>query len=231
MAAMGVEVIQPSAVAIADWWDPNDAGLCIVAAYRAINTPGNPWPNDAPPNYLATLVNNANPGTFDLVEGNGPVPWAIGTGWTFLGAGAAQWLDTGVIPGTTGWSMLVQFANAPGANNVVAGQRDLGNTYFELWPWNFPGQVIYGNGAVVAVAPSLLTGNLGVGGFQGYRNGVADGGAIGGWAGPTPRSVYIGRRNGAIPFWYSGDIESVVIYNCTLTAPQMAAVAAAMTQL
>lgn len=231
--AFGTEVVMPGGAAVAfDWWDPTGAGLCVVAAYRAINTPGNPWPNDPPANYLATLVNNANPGVFNLVEGNGAVPWAAATGWTFLGAGAAQWLDTGVVPGTTGWSMLVQYANALGANAVIAGQYNgIAGTQFELWPWNFPGRIQYANGFSSNVPPGLLTGNIGVGGFQGYRNGIVDGGPIPGWSGPTPRSVYIGARNGAAPWWFTGDIESLAIYNCTLTGPQMLVVATAMSQL
>lgn len=229
--AFGTEVVVIGGAPPPDWWDPNVAGLCVVAAYRAINTPGNPWTNDAPNVYADTLVNNANPGVFNLVEGNGAVPWAIGTGWSFLGAGAAQWLDTGVVPGTTGWSMLVQFANTVGSG-VVAGQYNtIAGTQFEIWPWNFPNRVQYGNGFNFVVPPSLLTGNLGMGGFQGYRNGIADGGPIPGWSGPTPRSVYIGCRNGVAPNWYTGDVESVAIYNCTLTAPQMLAVATAMSQL
>jgi len=65
----------------ADWWDPNTEGLCVVAAYRAINTPGNTWTNDRPNVYADTLVNNANPGTFDLVEvPPGPIPWTINIG-------------------------------------------------------------------------------------------------------------------------------------------------------
>jgi hypothetical protein len=219
------------AVAGPDWWDPNSEALCIVGAYRAINTPGNPWPNDAPAIYIDTLVNNANPGVNDLTEGNGPIPWVAVVGWSFVAA-AVQWFDTGIVPGTTGWSMLAQYANGLGANAVVCGQFNGFQTFFELWPWNAPGRVVYGNGNITVPVPGLLTGNIGIGGFQGYRNGIADGGPIGAWSAPTVRSIYIGRRNGiAAAWWFTGDIESVAIYNCTLTAPQMLAVATAMTAL
>jgi len=209
------------------WWNPDGetlggiGGDC-VGAYQAKSAA----------TYLASLVNLANPGTNDLVEGNGAVPWAGGTGWGFVTA-AAQWFNTGLVPANDqSWSMLVQFSNSvnPAADVVYCGLRNGGGREFlltERWV-----QVRYANGGQVNIPPSLgATGNLGVAGAQGYRNGIADGGAIGIWTGASIRSIYIGRSNAAAPSYCTADIESIAIYNVILTAPQVAARATAMAAL
>ena len=45
-----------------------------------------------------------------------------------------------------------------------------------------------------------------------------------------PIPVHIGRINGA-PIYLDGKIQAFALYDCTLTAPQVAAVAAAMAAL
>jgi hypothetical protein len=72
-----------------------------------------------------------------------------------------------------------------------------------------------------------------VAGNTGYRNGAADPGAIGAWTGAAVSAVYICAINDAgVPtFFTSAYIQALAIYDCTLTAPQVAAVAAAMAAL
>lgn len=218
--------------ALANWWDPNNVGLSIAGAYRAINSVGTPW-GGGPTAYAQTLVNQANPGVNDLVEGNGGVPWVQATGWGFV-AGFAQWLDTGLVPANDqSWSMLVQFA--PNANNVLAlaGSQSGAGNRLALFIDNVGGnRRFYSNGGQVAVAAAVVAANMGVAGAQGFWNGVADGGAIGAWAGASIQDIYIGCYNngGVAASFYDGDFESIAIYNGGPAAVQaeVAAISAAM---
>jgi hypothetical protein len=217
------------------WWDPNNVGLSAIAAYRAINTVGTPW-SGGPANYAESLVNNVAPGVNDLVEGNGAVPWAAAAGWGFVAA-AAQYFDTGLVPANDqSWSVFVQYANTANANSVVLGAYSgAAAQQFQLNPNQLVGTVVYLNGGGVSVAPSHLTGNMAVVGAQGYRDGIADGAAIGGWGGASTRSVFIAclNFNGPASFYITADIESVVIYDAGPAAVQaeVAAIAAAMAAL
>lgn len=221
------------------WWNPIGDIVCPnMWAYRAINTPGSPWPG-GPAVYANTLVNLANPGVNDLVEvppAPPPVPWNVLIGWQFVTANA-QCFDTGVVPANNqAWSMFVQFSNAvadPVTNRAIAGGGNPG-VWFLLQPARLiviPASYYY-TGAAAFAAPILVTGNTAIVGVNGYRNGVFD-------AGPSPpavgvfQSIYIGGRNNAgVPSSHiTADIEAVAIYDCTLTAPQALAVAMAMAAL
>lgn len=223
---------ETAAVAALDWWDPNEEGLSVVGAYRAIATIGSPWTNDPPGVYADTLVNNANPGVNDLVESNGAVPWAANTGWQFVAA-AAQALDTSLLnTGGVAYSSMAQVA-AVANNGFAFGAVQAGNTRdYRMRPALGAG-ITYQNGTAVAVGPALLAGNLGMSGLQGYRNGVAEGA-------PTINGIpvlavtqLIGARHvGAAVFNHiTANIRAVVFYSAALTAPQMLAVATAMSQL
>ena len=178
----------------------------------------------------ASYVNLANPGTYDAALGVAPT-WAAGTGWTFNGS--TQWLDTGIVP-AGGYSMLVQFANAVGAGNHGHGVYAAAGQRFYVRPRSGGVSRIYGygdTGQVIAGAPAA--GNMAIAGPQGYLNGVADGGAPGAWV-ATVLSIAIGAENGiGLPIgnWFQGDVIAAAVYNSTLTAPQVAAVAAAMAAL
>jgi len=234
----GVRVIEPAAMA-ADWWDPDgsieaDNPGIQMWPLRAINSVGTPW-GGGPTNYLETRSSQytplPTPGGL-LIEGNGAVPWAAATGWGFVAA-AAQYFLTGLIPANDqSWSVLVQFDNLVGIWGVLLGCFNAAWTYFVIQPMS-PASVIYGNGNVSVVAPGHITGNLGIAGNQGYRDGIADGGPIGLWNAPSVLDIYIGCRNNAGVAWgfSTADIGAMAIYNATLTAPQMLAVATAMAAL
>ena len=174
----------------------------------------------------ASYVNLANPGTYDAAPGVAPT-WASGTGWTFNGS--TQWLLTGITP-ASGWSMFVQYTGFGGANySYFCGEFTADARFFvghyEVGAWYASGQQVYN------VAPSVAAaGNLGIAGQQGYRNGIADGGAIGAWAGVATVAIGIARL---LPFASNAAFTAVAlaIYDTTLTAPQVAAVSAAMAAL
>jgi len=192
----GIEILctRTTGAAFEDWWDPAGEGLCVVAAYRAINTPGNPWPNDQPTAYLDTLVNNANPGTYDLTEGNGGLPWNVLFGWQALGPIAAQYFLTGIVPAQN-WSLLCQFSGVPftGASQCAVGEITNGAA-LALFPRTLiggAGQHRYYDGASIDVAPGQTTANMGVAANQGYLDGVPDGGPIPVWTLPNVNDIYL----------------------------------------
>jgi len=217
---------------VALWWDPNNEGLPVVGAYRAIATIGSPWGN-APTVYADTLQNWSNPGTNDLVQISGappPVPWALNTGWQFVAANTDAF-DTGLVPATN-WTMLIQFANYTSANlylcgNYIAAPISLYALY------DTAVDAVYYNQGNIGVPPPLVTGNRGMAGKEGFRNGVSEG-AIGGLNALPIVSVYIGALDqqgvGAI-LHCDAEIRALAMYNNTITAPQMLAVSTAMAAL
>jgi len=155
-------------------------------------------------------------------------------GWTFNGTN--QWLDTLFIPAITqAQSMLIQFTGVAGPWNInaICGVQTGGGN-FAVYPNYAANRVEYTNGvASIGVFPQLGAGNLGVGGNQGYRNGIAEGGALPGWGAGGPFSVYIGCWNqvGVPARFIANNTQALALYTCTLTAPQMAAIAANMAAL
>ena len=228
---LGMKLFKPSAAA-ALWWDPLNEGLPVVGAYRAIATVGSPWPL-APANYAESLQNWSNPGVNDLVQVSGlpaPVPWALNTGWQFVAANTDA-LDTGLIPAVN-WTMLVQFANYTSINLYICGNHIVAPvSLYALYNTNV--NSVYYNQGNLTVAPPLVAGNRGIAGKEGFRNGISEG-AIGGANALPIVSVYIGALNqqgvGAIQF-PNVNIRALAFYNATLTAPQVALVAAAMAAL
>ena len=226
---LGMRLFKPSAVA-GLWWDPLNEGLPVVGAYRASATVGSPWPL-APANYADTLQDWSGTSP-NLIEGNGAVPWAAATGWGFVAANL-QYFWTGLVPPQLStWSMLCQYNNATNVS-YLCGQ--VATTVFDTW-FTLETRVSYGNGGRVTVAPLLVNGNLAVAGNQGYRNGAPHGAPTGAWNPIAPNGqIAIGGRHtvnlGIIQLHCTANIYAVAIYNGTLTAPQVLAVATAMSQL
>jgi hypothetical protein len=229
-ANLGMRLFKPSA-AQALWGDPNNEGLPVVGAYRAIATVGSPWPL-APANYAETLQDWSGTSP-PLVEGAGAVPWAANTGWQFVAA-ATQYFNTGLIPANDqSWTMLIQYTGAVGVNLWICGVLNGGGRIFGLQPLRNGTHVGYFNGGFIQVIPQLANGNTAVVGNQAYRNGVLDGGPIGGWTGASAQPVYIGCLNnaGAPGLYITANIRALAFYDGTLTAPQVLAVATAMAAL
>lgn len=218
------------------WWNPDGAtpgaggGGSCVGAYRAIDTPGSIW-GSGPANYADSLINLANPGVNNLVEGNGAVPWAALTGWGFVAA-AAQYLLTGIFP-DSGYSLLIQYSTLDTTSgfSVVCGATStvpVRRFYVGVSAPN----TLYGHGAILSVVPVHPNGNLGMAGLVAYRDGINDG-ALGAFAPILTNDIWIGcLDNGGVAAALSTvNIESLAIYNVTLTAPQVLARAQAMAAL
>lgn len=188
------------------------------------------WQARGAPDYATSLLDKV--GSADLVEGNEEVPWDEVNGWGFVAA-AAQYFDTGLIPANDqSWSVFVQYANAT-VDGLAVGSVEFGIGRITLRPLSGGGNVNYGNGnGEIVVAPQLATGNIGVAGAQGYRNGIAEGGALPAYGGVPTLSIAIGARNDLAPppsLFITAGIRAVGIREGPpLTAPEVAALAAAM---
>lgn len=211
------------AAAAPPWWTAGGtipAANCI-AAYQ---------PRGAA-SYAASLVNLAKPGTYDAAPGIAPA-WTQLGGWHFTSTSFHR-LTTGITPGQT-WSMAVQFADHKVAAGVgmICGFDSNVNKRFYIWPTTSAGnKVTYGEGNYKSVAPHLLCGHLAVAGQQGYRNAVADGAAIGAWAGDPVGVIQIGCGtlvDSVTPaLYWPGHIICLAIYDVSIAA-QIAALKTAM---
>lgn len=195
------------------WWSPTGtAAAKCVAAYQAKGMAS----------LAASKVNLFTPGVHNLTADADP-DFAAATGWTFNGT--TQNLKTDIVP-VSGYSMLVRYSSST-VNKTLVGEWVSG-ARFDIERSGTT--VVYGSGDYLGVAPTLTSGVLGIAGQQGYRNGVADGGAINAWGAGTAAAIYIGDRGGASQK-NACVIQAVAIYEGTLSAADMAAVAAAMAAL
>jgi len=160
--------------------------------------------------------------------GAGTPTWDTVNGWTF--DGVAQYLTTTFRPSNDQTqSGICQFSGAITAGGFLFGCDQAALREFGIVPqW-----VEYNNGNQALVGPALAAGNLAVAGAQGYRNGAAEGAAIGAWAGATVQNLYIGCKldTGVPGNFLQCNIQALAIYDCTLTATQISAIAARMASL
>lgn len=232
-------VVQPfGALGVGNWWEEAGVPCNNVWAYRAINSVGTPWPG-GPTIYADTLVNLVNPGVNDLVEGpipGVPVPWNVLIGWQFVAA-ALRYFVTGLIPtADQSWTALVQFTNAvydAGGNTILGVNNPGASARFRLIPRAADTWVGYYNGANILVPPVHATGNVGVVGNRGYRDGFVEGAVIGGWLNPSLFDVYFGAVNnlGAPSRYITVNFESAWIGDCVLTPTQVLDIVTAQSQL
>lgn len=209
-----------------DWWLAGGIDAAnAIAAYQPIGAAS----------LAASYVNLANPGTNDAAPGTAPTFSAV-TGWGFAAA-SSTYLLTGITP-APGWSMICRFSGlTDGVNNqwLCGCQNTASNRRFYLLVNAAAANaVVYGAGGAVSVSPDLLAGVLAVAGQQGYRDGVANGGAIGGWTDPpSPPNIIIGalQTQSTVTGHSTCNIQAVAIYDTTITADQVAAVTEAMNAL
>ena len=197
-----------------DWWDPNDAGLCIWAAYSPEGAA------DLASSYLDLSGNGNNAGV-----GVAPT-WDAVNGWKLT---TAQYLTTTFAPQIDqSQTLIVKFSNLTNTG-VIAGCYEGFNRQFRIQPDNGSAAVLYGNGNQALKAPALSAGNLCVAGSDGYRDGVSESIGIGGWGVATARTVFIGGMNqGSLQSGCAVYIQKMALYDCTLTSSEVAAVYAAM---
>jgi len=181
----------------------------------------------------ASYDNNAAPGngladgTYDATTTSAPT-FNAATGWTFSGGG--PYLSSGVVP-ASGYSIIVRYSGLADVQVKYFIGQSKTNAHFAL-AGNDATNVGYYSGGVQKVSPKLLTGVLCIAGQYGYRNGTLDSPAIAAWSATTTNAIYMGGCNGlATSYWPAVVIQAVAIYDTALTAPQVAAITAAMNLL
>lgn len=203
-------------VVLVSWWLPGGitADQC-AAAYQSIGAPS----------LAASYVNLNNPGAKDAIPGVAPA-FDASIGWTF--DGSSQYLNTGIIPTASTWSMFIRFSGFTGNFGTLTGQS-LSSRRFFINQTNLA--VFYGNGGALSVTPNLAIGILGFAGNTAYRDGVNDGTIPGGSLIGLP--IFIGALDeGGGPSNYANtSVQAACYYNATLTPSQVTALITAMAAL
>lgn len=217
----GMQIITPrSAAAAADWWEVT--GKTCVAAYQ---------PKGAA-SYAASLVNLAQPGTYDAAEGVAPT-WAAGTGWSF--DGTDDYLNSNVVAGDN-WSIVVRIVTWTWtAACVLIGSSNTGGVQLTAINQNNADERRYRYGSVATVkfvsGVSTAPGVRAICGTIGYWDGSEDVTGLGGVGNLLP--IYIGCLNsdGITTSFAQAVVAAVAIYNSALSAAQIAALTTRMAAL
>lgn len=225
--ALGLDALGVGVPVGGNWWDPNNEGLCVWAAYQ---------PKGAA-SFAASLLDLSGNGNNAGDPGGAVTPaWDAVNGWKF--DGIDDYLTTTFVPQIDqSQTMIVQFTNHPpaGTGKYIAGSRAVAvaDRFYLAPDRGAINNVLYGQGNFLGVIPKLLTGNLCVSGNQGYRNGIVDGGLIGVYGAIPTFPVWIGcvSLSGAGTGFIDADVQAFALYDCTLTAPQVLAVATDMAAL
>lgn len=218
----GVRVVDCSVVASQWWLSGGVAAANCVAAYQAKGAAS----------LAASYVNLANPGTNNAAPGVAPT-FNAETGWTFNGT--TQYLRTGLIPANDqSWSMLIRYSDMAGSSLSVMYEADWparGSFGFNIRPSDW--LCFVNNGGEGYITISSTGGVLGVAGNRGYYNGTQDSDVILGWNTTSSYEIPIGCRNrfGVFGAYCGTKIQAMAVYSATLTAPQVAAISAAMAAL
>jgi len=203
------------------WWDPNGEGLSVWAAYQ---------PKGAA--SLADSYTDLSGNSHDAGVGVAPT-WDAANGWILNGS--TQYLTTTFVPqNDQTQSVLVQYTNYSdaGTSYWLAGVRCGTDRTFGFIPNDGSNRVQYYNGQELKTFPLLVSGNVGIAGNTAYRNGTAESGTMGAWGGISDETFAIGCRGGSTPSLFGASyIQALAIYNTTLTAPQMSAIATRMAAL
>lgn len=185
----------------------------VIAVYQPI----------AAPDALSARRNMARRGDGRYGADPGVVPgWSKVSGWTF--DGVTQYLSTGIIP-DSGYSHLIQYTGSTGTGFFCGTTNAYSYFVYRLRAndGGVPGNVLYGVQNEVSRAPSLVAGNLGVAGYQPYRNGLADGAEITSSVWSATQNLYLGGVNLVNSLNGPGAFTLVAyaIYDRTLSAAEM----------
>jgi hypothetical protein len=209
-----------------DWWVAGGAPT-PWAAYQ---------PKGAA-SFAASLIDLTGNGNNAGDPGGANTPdWDAVNGWDF-DATASEYLTTAFVPGDDNTqSVIVQFTGASVNGGMLAGARHDSDSQVYLGPRKGGSDDReYANAGAVTAGARVASGNMAVAGNRGYYNGIAEGAAMGAWVGGIALvPLHIGRlnRDDAAPGnYFTGYIQALVIYDSTITAAQVLAVATAMAAL
>ena len=202
--------------AAANWWETGGA-TSAVAVYQ---------PKGAA-SLAASYINLANPGTYDAAPGSAPT-WDTTNGWIFNGSSQYLLASYSFTATTT---LLVRAALAPTAGSFRPLVYSVSApSYFGIRSANANAvQFVYGNTPKVTTASNLSAGVYGMTSADGYLNGTLDKS----WSdtlGIISSGFSVGATSAGAAF-LACTVQAIAIYDTTLTAPQVAAVSAAMAAL
>ena len=203
---MQIRVMSPRTAAAAAWWVV--PGKTCVAAYQAKGAAS----------YAASLVNLANPGTNDAVEGaTPPAGWNVTDGWINAPGGSTLNCPAGA---NYNYTMLIRMI---GARNIG---RNEWNRFFLIQPVFSDGRARYLHGTSSALGASTASsvGVIGLAGNVGYFNGVAD-------TAPIGTSTFTGATPLVMSTAPNSKTQAFVLYSDSLTPGEMATLSAAMAAL
>lgn len=187
------------------WWLAGGINPAnVVAVYQPMGAP----------TYNDSLINLANPGTYNAYAGSAPA-WDTGTGWDGTGN---KYLKTGILA-QRGWSFIFRYTGniAFGSNNGSTGFGTAGGGANGIW---------YGTAFYPAISGGSTIGTAGSGSTaQAYKDGVAVDTPGGNWPSGNSLELYMIGLNwyGGPGFYSTGKLQGAAIYNTTLTSGQMAA--------
>jgi hypothetical protein len=187
----------------------------------------------------ASLVNLANPGTFNAVlPGGGPNPsFNTATGWQFT-AGQDEYLTTGWTPANSvNRSAIARISGGTldTGERYVFGTRSTGGTMkFALQITNAASKAVFynGTGTPYTHSTNIDSGVLAVAGLDPYKDAVDLGNVTSGTYSATHPMV-IGAWNsvGTINAYFAGFIQAIAFYDIALTPSQIAAITTAINSL
>ena len=200
----GSAAVMGGAAPVPDWWDLGGTIACCVAAYQ---------PKGAA-SYAASLINLANPGTYDATAGVAPT-WAAGTGWSFDGT---QWLSSGYDANVNTCSIIARFANVVNDDNIGTAIGDGRNA---LQPIYFANH-LYRNGlAQFPLGANVAAGIMMVTPTDAFLNGVSEGPYLTDGVNKAGPLLLGADGNGGVPYageHLTGDIIAIGIYSCDISA-------------
>jgi len=198
---------------VTNWWTAGGA-TGVLAAYQ---------PQGAT-DLANSLVNKANPGTYDATAGVLPT-WSSMVGWQFSGS---QWLNSNVNLSNS-YTVIVKFSNYISGYAFGTFQLSPSTYVMELTP---SGVTYRNSGTAYTVFPPMTSGTLSMDRTTGYRNGFQE---LVHSQSLSSASIpfYIGARNngGSMQGPASGRIQALAVYANALTSAQVDAVSSAMTMI
>lgn len=206
------------------WWlaggvDP----LTVAAVWQPIRAPS------LAASYLRIAGSTGNANLDPVIVGGVAPTFDSAIGWTFA---TNKYLVTGIIPANNQtWSAIVRFSGADISAGCIFGTESTGDFVIQFFISSY---IRYFNGGMLALTPALSSGALGFAGNTAYRNGSPETGSIPAHGGAFSYDIYIGALHygvGLTTFYFSGSIQAIAFYSAVLSAPQMAALSAAMAAL
>jgi hypothetical protein len=179
----------------------------------------------------ASYTNLANPGTYNAAPGKAPA-FDTATGWGFTAASSQYLISSGfAIANDQTASVLVRVSDVAATGRRVA--IGFNNEFWISPSWDATYKFYVSRGGSQKLyTPIATSGVLGTAGLANYLNGASLGNHSAQSASGNITSFAIGANSATSPANYlTGNVLAFALYNTTLSAPQVAAISAAMAAL